>query len=104
MSKHGCDPDQYQNTKSPYDRLLTRGMGFGGVQPFFESHGEFSLAKLSASSIDSDVIHTCDQARSTEAKQLYEGIDRYLRISRRDRRVVVSAGRFGVNSIARPAH
>ena len=102
ISKHGCDPDQYQSTNSPYDP--TRGMGFGGVQPFFESHGEFSLAELPPSSIDSDAIHTCDKARSTEAKQLDDGIDRYLGISRRDRRVVVSAGRLGVNSIARPAH
>src|ERR1700733_1023176 len=63
------------------------------------------LAKLSPSSIDSDAIHTCDQARSMEAKQLDDGIDRYVRISRRDRRVVVSAGQpadclHGIGSIA----
>ena len=40
-----------------------------------------------------------------EAKQLDDGIDRYVRISRRDRRVVVSAGQpadclHGIGSIA----
>src|SRR5258708_30169722 len=46
----------------------------------------FSISKVSAASIDSDAIHTCDQTRSTKAKQLDDGIGRYFGSSQDDER------------------